>query len=330
MGSGPPCQATWNVDVVFSGVVRSIENIEEPGPNFTLPTNVVRFEVEGAFRGATAGPIEVLTPSSGAACGYGFKVGKRYVVYARKNAFSRLTTSICSRTRPIEEAAEDLKYLSSIPATAAGARIFGRVKQVEWDPGKEVSVDYGPMEGLTVELRGPGFVRQTSTDENGRYEISGVPPGKIAIELFAPPEFYQLGLRRDLDVKDARACAQVDYIVHWEARIAGSVIDSDGRPVAGVTVEAIAAELLKTSQRRYLYGRSQTKTDASGSFLIENLPPASYVVAVRLVEVPPPGAREIHTYAPGTTIAEKATVVAVEAGETKQIAPIRLLPSSRR
>jgi hypothetical protein len=46
------------------------------------------------------------------ACDYTFDVGKSYIVYAYLNTeTNRFGTSICLRTKPLEDAAEDLKYL---------------------------------------------------------------------------------------------------------------------------------------------------------------------------------------------------------------------------
>ena len=61
---------------------------------------------------APSGIVEVATGSGGGDCGYRFAIGKRYLVYARKwpPSGSGLTTGICSRTRQIEEADEDIKY----------------------------------------------------------------------------------------------------------------------------------------------------------------------------------------------------------------------------
>jgi hypothetical protein len=58
----------------------------------------------------------------GGDCGYAFQSGVDYIVYAYKNSEGHLETGICSRTRPLTQAAaEDLAYLravSQLPPTA--------------------------------------------------------------------------------------------------------------------------------------------------------------------------------------------------------------------
>ena len=59
----------------------------------------------------------MLTAGSGPACGYGFKPGERYLVYANRKG-TELVTGICSRTRPLADATEDLEFFQSFQRPA--------------------------------------------------------------------------------------------------------------------------------------------------------------------------------------------------------------------
>lgn len=321
-GSGPPCQAVWSVDAVFAGIVRAIEEIDHDELGAPYRSKLVRFEIERSFRNATAGGVEIITAASGPACGYGFQVGKRYLVYAWKTKGGRLGTGLCSRTRPLENAADDLQYLTSIPVTATGARVYGRVNQVEWDPGPEVRVDYGPVEGLRVYVTGSGFAREVQTDDDGRYEIAGVPKGSYRLGIVVPPEFDSRYLEHGFEVKDARGCVQADFDVHWEARISGVVVDGDGRPVQGVTVEAVAAEHATAAPRPYAH--PEAKTDASGAFELRGVPPARYVIGINLTRPPRPEEPYSRTFFPGTVLPDDAAIVEVAAGDRRTLPAFRL------
>lgn len=120
MLSGPPCQAAWTADVVFTGTVRSMEQIDHNASGTPYRSVLVRFDVERGFVNVVPGPVEIVTGTGGGDCGYSFATGGRYLVYAWKTPSSRLSTGICSRTRPLDEAEEDLRYLTSIPATGTG------------------------------------------------------------------------------------------------------------------------------------------------------------------------------------------------------------------
>lgn len=56
--------------------------------------------------------VEVLTNKDSAACGYEFEKDESYLVYAQRND-GVLHVSLCSRTRPMAEASEDLKVLGA-------------------------------------------------------------------------------------------------------------------------------------------------------------------------------------------------------------------------
>jgi hypothetical protein len=89
--------------IVFVGTVTEISG---PGsqPFFE---SIVKFSVQESFKGVNGSEITLKTYSSNF-CGYNFQTGKTYLVYTNGNV------SYCSRTRPIESAGEDLRYLRNI------------------------------------------------------------------------------------------------------------------------------------------------------------------------------------------------------------------------
>lgn len=91
--SGPPCQATWTADAVFSGIVQSVEMINHEDLGGPSQQRLVRFTIEQPFVNAGAGPIEIVTGMGGGDCGYAFTRGRRYLVYAWKRG-TRMYTGI--------------------------------------------------------------------------------------------------------------------------------------------------------------------------------------------------------------------------------------------
>lgn len=55
--------------------------------------------------------VTVFTSPDSAACGFAFAEGRSYFVYAMSDEKGRLSTTICSRTRPMKDAGEDLNAL---------------------------------------------------------------------------------------------------------------------------------------------------------------------------------------------------------------------------
>jgi hypothetical protein len=74
---------------------------------------LVEFDVQRMWRGTSTRRIKVFTGRGGGDCGVPFEVGKQYLVYGGCDADGDCYTSSCGRTRPIEYAAEDLRYLAT-------------------------------------------------------------------------------------------------------------------------------------------------------------------------------------------------------------------------
>ncbi len=124
---GPPCQAYWNSPVVFVGTPLSVSRITVESAGHKRLQRLFRFRVEEAFRGVERAELEVLTGAWGGDCGYDFQSGTKYLVYGRKLPETRrVHTSICTRTRPLSEASEDLSYIRSIGKMSPGGLIYGR------------------------------------------------------------------------------------------------------------------------------------------------------------------------------------------------------------
>jgi hypothetical protein len=102
----PPKQAMERAAAVFTAKVVKIN--DDDGGKFTRN---VTLEVIKTWKGTNARSVTVVTAKDGAACGYGFEVGKTYIVYCHGDAAGTLPVGLCSRTAPIERAGDDLKEL---------------------------------------------------------------------------------------------------------------------------------------------------------------------------------------------------------------------------
>jgi hypothetical protein len=321
MTSGPPCQAAWSADVVFAGTVRAVEQIDHDTLGAPYRSLLVRFDVERGFVNAAPGPLEIATGTGGGDCGYTFTRGGRYLVYAWKTSNSRLSTGICSRTRPLDKTEEDLRYLTSMPASGAGGRVYGRVNEWKRDPAEASAVDYGPVEHVTVSVRGVTFLREVVTDAHGRFEVPNLPTGKITVSVVPQFGFDTRHLERELELKDLRACGEVNFTISQIATASGSVVNASGRPVAAVEVEAVAAELAGFDPPPF---QRPVKTDDRGAFEFEDLPPGNYVFGVNLTKRPGAPQTGNPVFLPGTGLARDANVVELKPGDRKEVGLLRL------
>ena len=94
-------------DAVFEGRVLDVQAGADP----STPTHVT-LEVVQQWKGVDRERVELETPASSASCGVAFEVGTSWLVYAER-VDGALHAGLCSRTKRIEEAQEDLAELGA-------------------------------------------------------------------------------------------------------------------------------------------------------------------------------------------------------------------------
>jgi len=133
--------------------------------------------------------VEVVTGSGGSECGYDFRQGEHYLVYAYPHPQSgKLYTGICQRTRPISEAGDDLDYLSKKDDPSHGAGIEGTIEELKRDSCYETQV-VGFMAGISVLVQGKSGHWTTLSQNDGRFRLWGLRPGRYRITPALPKGF---------------------------------------------------------------------------------------------------------------------------------------------
>ena len=99
-----PKVALERATAVFAGKVTAVA---EKGQQ-----KQVTFEVSRSWKGIASDTVIVTTASHSATCGYNFEAQKEYLVYGSKGENAEfLSTNICTRTRPLAQAKDDLAEL---------------------------------------------------------------------------------------------------------------------------------------------------------------------------------------------------------------------------
>ena len=111
--SPPPEGALEESSAVFSGEVIDIEK----GPQVSSVT----FRVSKVWKGNHQETRTVSTASYGAACGYPFKEGQEYLVYAWGK---KMEVNLCGRTAPLSEASADLQALGNGEALGGSGVLY--------------------------------------------------------------------------------------------------------------------------------------------------------------------------------------------------------------
>ena len=276
VGPNPPCQAVWSTPDVFVGQVLGID--ASPADKQPFLSRRVRIRATEVFRGRSAGEVDVWTGQGGGDCGYDFKAGESYLIYAyRDTDTGRMSTGICSRTQPLSSAGADLEYLRSIAkSTARFGRIIGSAMRIDLPPaGQTEGQRREPFAGARIIAEGGGRTYEARTASDGTYEIA-VPPGTYAVRVDVPDGFYALSAPR-VTVQDARGCATNVIGVYPDGRIAGRLVGANREPVALFALELIPV-LSAGSEYFYPEESGKVRTDDRGLYEFSHLRAGTYYI----------------------------------------------------
>jgi 5-hydroxyisourate hydrolase-like protein (transthyretin family) len=318
-GSRPPCAEFWHVDAVFSGTVVGDGEINVGEGVLKREMRLVHLTVDQPMRGMQSAEVEVVTGWGGGDCGYRFRIGEHYLVYAyHDDKTKRLETSTCTRTRRLTEADEDLAFIRGLPASGANGLIYGNVgkRNYHW---KEGDSWYLPVADAELTIEGKDSQYPARSDEKGNFRIENVLPGKYVVKLKLPAGLVRNSpkdegaaiVENEIEVA-AQGCAQTEFYLESDTRVRGRVLDAKGNPIAKLRVEIRGA----ASDNSNINTFGSAITDADGYFEFKIVAPGEYRLGYHITswatQEDQPYAR---TYLPGVATKAMASIVSVKEGE---------------
>ena len=156
-----------------SGISAAGRRLAGPGSSLPRHLRVVRLNIAEVLSGVDPSQkeIEIVTGKGGGDCGFAFQPGLDYVVYAYKNAEGRLETGICSRTRALTDAAEDVAYLHAMANAPATGELRVRTS-LGRNPGKP---------GIAIISERDGIRYRAFTNSAGDAVFGSLQPGDYTI-----------------------------------------------------------------------------------------------------------------------------------------------------
>ena len=296
--TGTVLNMTWNpvqpfqVDGLRAGQRGlSASRVADPMRPIPRAFYVVRIQVAEVLSGIAPGQkeIEVVTGGGGGDCGYPFQAGMDYVVYAFKNAEGRLETTICSRTRPLAQAAEDLRYFQ----TMAGAPATGELL---------VRTDYAGMPGkpgVSIVVDGQGSRHTAKTDGAGNAKFTDLPPGEYAIHEEADGDLPD-DPRVQLYAKGCR-----ELTLTRALRITGRIMTKQGELASRVGVQIRPTQDAGGSGAWTFRG----VTDSDGRYEINIIRPGQYYLGINLNNTATTDAPYPRWFYPGTEVQALASII---------------------
>lgn len=248
---GPPCQSFGNTFAVFSGKVESItdsprEYSPVAGRTFNVIDKKISFTVTESFRGISEKTVEVITSSQSSACGYNFEVGQEYVVYAYQNKETgKLGTGICTRTRPIERAEEDLKYFREIAAGPKDISIYGGVFRTFTKKNDEPYRKPEPLANITLSLSNG---EKAVTNEKGEFRFDKLLPQEYTLTPTVPQGLWG-GDKPEYKLKlNPNGCAIASFAFVANTSLSGRVLDENANPVGEMSVQLVPTDQINIHQ----------------------------------------------------------------------------------
>jgi hypothetical protein len=322
IGPRTPCEAYGTAAAVFvgtairSGKAEPLKDKSEPHPE---PV-VVKFAVEQSYLGVDSTEVVVFTGFGGGDCGYQFKIGERYLVYAYRDHI-RLVTGICTRTRPFAQATEDLAFLGNLSSATAGATIQGQVVR----PAAPKSDPLPISSDVVVVVEGDKVRQELRVDKFGNYRISSLPPGKFKVTLRLPKEYTVYQAEQEISVAD-RGCGAVNYYIAENGQVSGRVFDSEGQPIPEIWLSLVDPDSDPKTD-----AVNSDRTDKDGRFSFSPVRAGRYLIGVNQRRYPDPkdpGIAYPPAFYPGVTDKPQAEVITVGVGEKLTDLNIRM-PSRR-
>ncbi len=301
----PSVSEAWaNADAVVLAEVVRTEGVERLRPQTAW------LSVKESFKGPQAG-AEMVFRTPGDLCSPRFKPGSRAVFYAHRDG-EMWEVYRCGRSTGFT--AEDLLYLRRLPQAAAGGRLSGTVVLDDPDPTRPRRTT--PLAGIAVSIAGDGATRGAVTNDDGVYEVEGLPPGLYTVTPKLPPGLkLAVALRsgRGSDAEQGtsvvlgeRSTAGMGFLLREDRRLTGRVLGPDGRALrdACVTLETWEGQA---------YPFATHRTDSAGAYTLSDVPRGRYRLVVNR-ENRPTGAMPFPaTYYPGVTDRAAARVITVDA-----------------
>ena len=279
------CTQSWKWgQVIFTGTVTG--KLSAPAPRTVddhFTQNAFQFSVSETFRGSAIAGQEftIYTGMGGGDCGYDFKVGTSYLVYA--SAYQgKFVSTICSSTAPAARMRHIIQQLRALQRGERVADLFGLIGtspiSIADDP-----LELKPLAKKQVRVIGArGLERSTTTDDHGVFLFKTLPVDTYRLEVDPPTGMSTWQLNRgeaykiEIGAEGITGCP-AGFSFTADGRIRGRVVDENGNGVAGF----VTTELVDEKEReiaRFRSGGMGSETE-NGEFEIWLLRPTRYRLA---------------------------------------------------
>jgi len=296
----------------------------------------IYFEVTEAFNGTEKGSRVIIHSNTGGGdCGAWFKRGETYLVFASKEDSressgissliyggsgkklqpdtNRLWTTICSGTREIKTAEESLNYLRNLPKLGSGGMIVGRIDETIRNYQAE-NLTSKAMTNVKIKAQRADDEKQLfygTSNQSGYFEIK-VPTGNYLVTPILESNLTfdnRYGEEnKSLKIEDRR-CESKIFWVSNDSEVSGKVVDSDGKPASGFSLNLITADK-ERKDKSFDYKFEYINED--GIFSFKGVPFGRYQISLNFTDKPDDKTPFPTVFYPNTKLRTKAKVFEID------------------
>jgi len=304
-GKASTCELFNSADVSFVGKAVRVEK-DDSG---TFKKEFTVFEIMESFIGERTETIRIQN-RSGFSCDISFELGETFLIFARGNTSEGFGTGFCSGNLPVQFATAEIAELRKL----SGAKGLGKLQGTVLKETSQNRDDRLPMSGIrlnVVEID-TGRKYEASTNEKGRFELAA-PPGKYKVSP-AVPRGYLMSSSFEEESKEIRSggCSESYFVFYNNSRVAGLLVDIEGKPVRYARVELVSI----TDPKSTFLGGLSGKSDSNGYFSISQIPAGKYTLSLNYNSPPRPDHPFPTTFYPFGSSRSEAKILDVSSGSS--------------
>jgi hypothetical protein len=283
-------------ELVFIGTVT---RVDVPPKGF----KTAKMHIDRVFKGRL-GEVEELF-DDGWCNGPNLQVGHQYLMYTRRSPYGAIAARGCTRSRAIEDADEDLKFLEQYALGKVKTQVSGTVR-FRPERAEDTEAARTPIRGVHIDLKGKEKQFEALTDAAGHYAFPDLPADEYRIG--AQLDGYSVNWIIEKISLQSKACVVSDVLMKVDRRIQGVVRDERGAAVSGAAVELIPTQVEPDS--KYLFTLDSVSDD-DGRYRIDGIPPGEYYLGTSIESMPTKEYPFPRVYFPGVKNRNEAVIISI-------------------
>ena len=304
------CSIHPYASLIFLGTVMEVT---AEAPNDTgFPISDVRFRVDEAFKGTSAGDLRTIRAvQAGNCCGAppNYIEGSQFLLFILRDEETPLIGA-CDPVIPVAEASDHLTYLRNLLAHNVATEVHGSV--YVWKHFWAANSESEPLSGMRVTFKSEDRTFDATTDEQGKFRRN-LPPGVYELGTATPGYMDRSG---DMGFELAsESCAEVSVSIEYNGIIEGRAVDGRGNPAPNVAV-SLLDPTADDNEINFSW------TDPDGRFSLRGIAPGDYVLGFNVGPLPDKSSPYAATFYPSVGRREAAGTIHLEPGQEVKLADI--------